>query len=164
MKEYMTIGQIINTHGLKGELKVYPLTDDINRFRKLKKVYIDNTEKKVIWCKTQVDKIIMKVEGIESIEEALKYKSKYLEVKREDAVKLPEGRYFISDLLSCTVFDSNNERIGKIYNVIQTPANDVYWIKEPKEILIPALKDIVLSIDINEEKIVVRPLSEWNED
>jgi 16S rRNA processing protein RimM len=164
MKEYMTIGQIINTHGLKGELKVYPLTDDISRYRKLKKVYIDNTERKVIWCKTQIDKIIMKIEGIDSIEEALKYKNVYLEVKREDAVKLPEGRYYISDLLECTVYDTNNEKIGKIFNVIQTPANDVYWIKEEKEILIPALKDIVLNVDIEEKKITIRPVSEWNED
>lgn len=164
MKEYMTIGQIINTHGLKGEVKVYPLTDDISRFRKLKTVYIENVERKVVWCKSQTDKLIMKIEGIESIEEALKYKNKYLEVKKEDAAKLPEGRYYISDLMQCTVYDTNDVKIGKIFDIIQTPANDVYWIKEGKEVLIPALKEIVLKIDINEKRVIIRPTSEWNAD
>lgn len=164
MREFMTIGQIINTHGLKGELKVFPITDDISRFRKLKMVYINGEERKIVWCKIQTDKVILKIEGIETIEEALKYKNIYLEVKREDAVKLPEGRYFIADLLQCNVYDTEGTEIGKIFNVIQTPANDVYWIKEKKEVLIPALKTIVVSINIEEKKIVIRPLSEWNAD
>lgn len=161
MKEFMTIGQIFNTHGLKGELKVFPLTDDPKRFRKLKKVYIDGIEREIIWCKFQLDKIILKVEGIDTIEEALKYKNTYLEIKREDAIKPPENSYFIADLIGCTVYDEEEVNLGIIFDVIQTKANDVYWIKEGKELLIPALKTIVVKVNVEEKKIIIKPVRTW---
>ncbi|PRR80272.1 Ribosome maturation factor RimM [Clostridium liquoris] len=161
MNEFLTIGQIINTHGLKGELKIHSLTDDIRRFRQLKKVYIDGEERIISWCKLQNDKVILKIEGIDSIEAAMKYRNKYLEVSREDAVKLPEGRYFIADLIGCTVFDETGEEIGKLYDVIQTKNNDVYCVKGEKEILIPVLKTIVISVNIEERKIVIKPVKQW---
>lgn len=161
MKQFITVGQIINTHGIKGELKVYPLTDDLKRFRKLKTVYIEGVLRNVIWCKLQSDKVILKIEGIDSIEAAVKYKEKYLEVDREDAVKLDEGSYFVTDIIGCKVIDENGVEYGKIFNVLHTPNNDVYWIKEGKELLIPALKDIVLSIDIKKAEIVIKPVETW---
>ncbi len=161
MKQFITVGQIINTHGLNGELKVYPLTDDIKRFRKLKKVYINEIERQVVWCKLQVDKVILKIEGIDSIEDAVKYKEKYIEVSREDAVKLPEGRYFVTDIIGCTVVDENGVDYGKIYDVIHTKNNDVYWIKEGKELLIPVLKEIVVNIDVENQKITIKPVETW---
>lgn len=161
MKEYITIGQIINTHGLKGELKVYPLTDDIRRFRKLKSVFIGEVEKQVIWCKLQTDRVILKLEDINSIEEAEKYKGTYIKVSRKDAVKLPEGRYFIVDIIGCTVYDEKDTEIGPVYDVIQTGSNDVYWIKGENEVLIPAIKDVVVKMDIENKKIVIKPLEEW---
>ncbi|MCT8976843.1 ribosome maturation factor RimM [Clostridium sp. CX1] len=161
MKQFLAVGQIINTHGIKGELKVYPLTDDIKRFRKLKKVYIDGVEKDVVWCKLQADKVILKIEGIDSMDDAVKYKQKYLEVSREDAVKLPEGSYFVADIIGCEVIDENDTVLGKVYDVIKTHSNDVYWIKEPKELLIPALKDIIISMDIEDRRIVIKPVEVW---
>ncbi|MBC2578942.1 ribosome maturation factor RimM [Clostridium sp. DJ247] len=161
MKEFLTVGQIINTHGIKGELKVYPLTDDIKRFRKLKKVYIDGVEKQVVWCKLQNDKVILKIEGIDSIEDAMKCKEKYLEVSREDAVKLPEGRYYVADIIGCRVVDEDGLDLGEIYDVIHTRNNDVYWIKEGKELLIPVLKEIVLDIDVENKKILIKPVKTW---
>lgn len=161
MKDFFAVGQIINTHGLKGELKVYPLTDDIKRFRKLKEVYINGAVCNVTWCKFQSETLIMKIEGIDSIEEGLKYKNVYMEVKREDAVKLPEGRYFIADLIGCTVYDDENVLLGSVENVLQTGSNDVYIVKGKEELLIPALKDIVLSIDLLEQKIVIKALNKW---
>lgn len=162
MKEYITVGQIINTHGLKGEIKIYPLTDDIKRFKKLKNVYIDNKETKITWCKLQSDKIILKLEGIDTIEAAQKLKEKYIEIKREDAVKLPEGRYFITDIMECTVFDETGKELGKVANVIQTGSNDVYSVKgKDEDILIPALKSIVTKIDIENQTIVIKPLDTW---
>lgn len=162
MKEYITVGQIINTHGLKGEIKIYPLTDDIKRFRKLKNVYIDHKETKITWCKLQSDKIILKLEGIDTIEAAQKLKEKYIEIKREDAVKLPEGRYFITDIMECTVFDETGKELGKVTNVIQTGSNDVYSVKgKDEDILIPALKSIVTKIDIENQTIVIKPLDTW---
>lgn len=161
MKDILSIGQIINTHGVKGEVKVYPLTDDIKRFRKLKNVYIDGALREIVWCKLQSDKVILKIEGIETIEEAQKYKNKYIEVERENAVKLSEGEYFIADIIGCTVADSNGIEFGKIHDVIKTGSNDVYWVKGNTEILVPALKDVVVSIDIEEGRIIIKPLEEW---
>ncbi|MBV7271971.1 ribosome maturation factor RimM [Clostridium thailandense] len=163
MKQFLAVGQIINTHGIKGELKVYPLTDDIKRFRKLKKVYVNGIEREVVWCKLQNDRVILKIDGIDSIEDAVKYKEKYIEVSREDAIKLPEGRYFVTDIIGCTVLDENGVDLGKIYDVIHTKNNDVYWIKEGKELLIPVLKEIVISIDVENQKIVIKPVETWQE-
>ena len=161
MKEYLSIGQIINTHGLKGELKVYPLTDDTRRFRKLKSVFIDNVERKVLWCKLQSDKVILKIEGIETVEEAENYKRKYIEVKREDAVQLNEGEYFIADIIGCEVVDENGFVFGPVGDVIQTVSNDVYWVKGKNELLVPALKTVIVKMDIENRKIVIKPLEVW---
>lgn len=161
MKKFLAIGQIINTHGLNGELKVYPLTDDIRRFRKLEKVLVDGVEMKIVWCKLQADKVILKLEGIDSIEQAQKYFKKYLEVSREDAVELPEGSYFITDLIGCTVYDTEGKNLGVIAEVLKTGSNDVYWIKEGKELLIPALRTIVLEVDVENQKIVIKPVETW---
>lgn len=161
MKEYLSVGQIINTHGLNGEVKVFPLTDDIKAFKTLEKIFIDNKETHILDVKFQNDKVILKIEGIDSIEQAMKYKNKYIEVKRDDAEKLSEGSYFIADLIGCTVYDENGEDLGKIADVIQTKSNDVYWIKEKKELLIPALKDIVVNINIEEKKVIIKPVSQW---
>lgn len=161
MKKFLSIGQIVNTHGIKGELKIYPLTDDIIRFRKLKSVYIDNVSRTVVWCKLQSNMVILKIEGIDSIEQAQTYKNKYIEVEREDAVKLSEGEYFIADIIGCTVLDENNVEIGTIYDVIKTGSNDVYWVKGNSEVLVPALKDIVLNISVQEKKMIIKPLEVW---
>jgi 16S rRNA processing protein RimM len=161
MREFISIGQIINTHGLKGEIKIFPLTDDIRRFRKLNEVYIDKTINKIVWCKLQADKVILKIEGIDTIEEAQKLKDKYIEVKREDAVELSEGEYFIADIIGCTVYDENKIELGKVYDVIQTPSNDVYWVKGNTEILIPALKHIVISISTENKEIIIKPIEVW---
>lgn len=161
MEQFITIGQIINTHGLKGELKVFPLTDDIRRFRKLKSVYIDGNLMQIVWCKLQADRVILKIENIDTIEEAMKYRSKYLEISREDAVPLKEGSFFITDLIGSSVFDETGNLLGTIYDVIQTGSNDVYWIKQPKELLIPALKEIVMSIDAENKKVIIKPVESW---
>lgn len=161
MEQFITVGQIINTHGLKGELKIHPLTDDLRRFRKLNKIYIDGIEKNIVWCKLQTDKVILKIEGIDSIDEAIKYKQKCLQVSREDAIKLPEDSYFIADIIGCIVVDENGTEYGKVSDVIKTGSNDVYWIKEGKELLIPALKDIIINMDMENKKIVIRPVETW---
>ena len=84
-----------------------------------------------------------------------------MEIPREFAVDLEEDCYFLADLRECTVFDTTGKEIGEVYDVIQTKNNDVYWIRKPKEVLIPALKDIVTEINIDERKIIVRPIGEW---
>jgi 16S rRNA processing protein RimM len=163
MKNFMSVGQIGKTHGLKGEVKVFPLTDTLERFKKLKSVYIDGEIRKVEGCKLQSDKVILKIEGIDSIEQAELYRNKYLMVSREDAVKLPEGSYYVADLIDCSVYEEDGEELGKVYDVLHTPGNDVYWVKGNKEVLIPVLKHIIVSIDINKRVIIIKPVSEWQE-
>ena len=99
--------------------------------------------------------------GVNKIEDAERLKEKFMEVTRENAVELEEDCYFLADLRECTVFDTTGKELGRIYDVIQTKNNDVYWIRKPKELLIPVLKDIVLDINIDERKIIIRPVGEW---
>ena len=161
MSNNLKVGKIVNTHGIKGEVKVIPLTDDPRRFDYLDHVLINGEEVKVEKCKYQKDRVIVKLENINSIEEAERLKEKFMEVERENAVELEEDCYFFADLKECTVFDTNDKEIGKIYDIIQTKNNDVYWIRKPKEILIPVLKDIVMDINIDDRKIIIKPIGEW---
>lgn len=164
MKEFLAVGQIINTHGIKGEVKVYPLTDDTRRFRKLDTVYIDGIERKVSWCKLQPDKIILKIEGIETPEDAYKFRDKYIEIKRDNAVKLENDRYFVADIIGSKVIDENDNEIGNVFDVIVTGSNDVYWVKEDgkEDVLVPALKSVIVKMDMENKLIIIKPVETWS--
>ena len=164
MEPYLRVGVIASTHGLRGEVKVIPLTDDPKRYNELDFVLIDGIERKIQGCKYQKDRVIVKIEGINTIEEAEKYKNKYMEIPREYAVPLEEDTYYIADIIGCTVFDTNGKDLGEVYDVIQTKNNDVYWIRKPKELLIPVLLEIVTDIDIENRKITIKPVGEWQDE
>lgn len=161
MEEYLEIGQIVNTNGLKGFLKVKPLTDDITRFEDLETVYIqkhkDFVEFKVQDVKYIKNMVLLKLEGIDNIGEAEKYKNFYIKINRKDAVELEENSYFIVDIIGSEVYTEENELLGKVVDVFQTGSNDVYSIKnqEGKEILLPAISDVIKDVDIKNKKIVV---------
>ena len=160
MLEYLSIGQIINTHGLRGEVKVYPLTDDISRFEKLKEAYVEENDGlvkyKVESVKFLSSTVAVKLKGIDSEEAANKLRGFYIKVDRKSAVKLPKDTYFICDLIDLEVYDEKGLLIGTIKDVLQTGSNDVYVIQSSgKDILIPALKDIVKKIDLENKKILV---------
>jgi 16S rRNA processing protein RimM len=161
MEQFLAVGKIINTHGIKGEVKVQSTTDDLSRFKKLKSAYIDNNEVKIVGCKLQPGKVILKIDGIDSIEEASKLKNKFIEVKREDAIKLPKDSYYAVDIIGCEVFEETGNKLGTIDDIIYTGSNDVYWIKGEKEILIPALKTIITEINIDNKKVIIKPLDVW---
>ncbi|HCQ91496.1 MULTISPECIES: ribosome maturation factor RimM [unclassified Clostridium] len=163
MKEFMSIGQITKPHGVRGEVKVFSLADSLEEFTVLKKVYIDGVEREITSCKLQSDRAILKIEGIDSMDEAEKYRNKYLKIHREDAKELPEDSYYIADLIDCKVFDTEGEELGTVYDVIETGSNDVYWVKGEKEVLIPALKDIVVKVDIENNEITIKPVNVWSE-
>ncbi|TAH59445.1 MAG: 16S rRNA processing protein RimM [Gottschalkiaceae bacterium] len=161
MLEYISIGQIVNTYGVKGELKVYPLTDDIRRFDKVKIVYIEENQGlykyEIQHIKYLNNIVIVKFKNVEDIESAEKFRNKYIKVHRNDAVKLPEDSFFVCDIIDTDVFTVEGEPLGKVYDVIQTGSNDVFVVKtEDKEILIPALKTIFKEIDIIKGRIVVK--------
>lgn len=165
MKELMCVGQITKPHGVRGEVKVCSLTDSLERFKSLKRAYIDGKEIKITSVKLQSDRAILKIEGIDTMDEADNYRNKYIEVKREDAIKLPKDSYYIADLIDCQVFDTEGESLGRVYDVIETGSNDVYWVKDEKnkEVLIPALKSIVEEVNINDSKIIIKPVKVWSE-
>ncbi|MCY6959504.1 ribosome maturation factor RimM [Clostridium brassicae] len=161
MEQFLTVGKIINTHGVRGEVKVKSTTDDVKRFKKLKEAYIDGEEIKVIGCKFQPDKVILKIEGIDSMDDAERLKNKLIQVKRENAIKLPKDTYFAVDIIDCEVYEETGKKLGKVDEIIYTGSNDVYWVKGENEVLIPALKDIILNIDINNKKIIIKPVDVW---
>jgi len=160
MLEYLSIGQIINTHGLRGAVKVYPLTDDISRFKKLKEVYVEENDGivkyKVESVKFLSSTVSVKLKGVDSEEAANKLRGSYIKVDRKSAVKLPKDTYFICDLIDLEVYDEKGLLLGTVKDVLQTGSNDVYVIQSSgKDILIPALKDIVKKIDLENKKILV---------
>ncbi|MDD3704781.1 MAG: ribosome maturation factor RimM [Clostridiaceae bacterium] len=160
MLEYLSIGQIVNTHGFKGEVKIYPLTDDIGRFEKLKEVYLEENNELVKHTVESIkflrSTVAVKLSGIDSEEAANKLKGSYIKVDRKSAVKLPKDAYFICDLIGLEVYDENVQLIGAVKDVLQTGSNDVYVVQsKDKDILIPALKDVVRQIDLENKKIMV---------
>ena len=164
MDEYLEIGQIVNTNGLKGLLKVKPFTDDITRFEDLESIYIqkgkDLIEFKIQDVKYAKNMVLLKLEGIDDIEEAEKYKNLYLKINREDAVELEDNSYFIVDIIGCEVFTDDNTFLGKVVDVFPTGSNDVYTVKteEGKEVLLPAIEDVIRDVDIKNKKIIVHLL------
>ncbi len=161
MEEYLEIGQIVNTNGLKGTLKVKPLTDDITRFENLETVYIqkgkEQVEFKIQEVKYNKNMVLLKLEGIDDINEAEKYRNFYIKINRENAIQLEENSYFIVDIIGSVVYTDENEFLGKVTDVFGTGSNDVYTVKnnEGKEILLPAIDDVIKSVDINNKKIIV---------
>ncbi len=161
MVEYLIVGQLVNTHGVKGELKATALTDDPQRFRKLKWVYIDKNgslEKyDISGVKFFKQFVILEFKNVGSIEEAEKLKGLYMKIDRANAVKLPKDSFFITDILGMKIYDENNALLGTLADIIQTGSNDVYVVKdeEGKEILIPALKSVVKEVLLEERKISV---------
>lgn len=161
-KEQMVIGLVGKPHGVRGEVKIIPLTDDIRRFRRLTYVLIEDKEYKVEFTKLQADRAILKLEGMNSPEDLLGLKEKPVSVHRKDAVKKKKDEYFIDELVGMAVQDEERVAWGEIFDVVQTGANDVYWIKEPKELLIPALKAVILKVDVEANLMTIRPPREWN--
>lgn len=161
MYEYLQIGEIVNTHGIKGELKVIPLTDDPGRYEDLDWLYID---KNGSFEKIQINTVkylkgfvILKLKGIESIEAAEALKGLFLLIDRQNAVKLPQDSFFICDLIGVEVYDNNGKLLGKLDNVLKTGSNDVFVIRNENggEILLPALKSVVREISIETGRMKV---------
>lgn len=162
MDNLLRIGVISNTHGIKGEVKVFPTTDDPKRFKFLKTVILD-TGKENIKLEIQSVRffknlVILKFKGIDNINEIEKYKGKDLLVSREDAVPLEENEYFIYDIIGADVVTEEGDVLGVLTEVLTTGANDVYVVetKEGKELLLPVIDDCILDIDIDGKKVVAK--------
>lgn len=154
MEQMFQVGVISSTHGVRGEVKVYPTTDDVKRFKKLKEVILDTgREQKLLEIETVKffkQFVILKFKGIDSINDIEKYKGKSLLVDRAHAVKLKKDEYFIADMIGMRVITEDEKEFGILKDVIETGANDVYIIdtKEHGEVLVPAIKQCILDVDI----------------
>ena len=160
-QEYFEIGQIVNTFGIKGFVKVKPFTDDMERFEELKSILVvknkEMIEMEIEEVKYQQYVVLLKLKGIEDINMAEKYKGCYIKIKREDARKLPEDTYFIADLLGLEVYTDTGDLLGKVDDIYNNKSNDIYVVKDElgKQILLPGIKEVIKQIDLENEKIVV---------
>lgn len=156
MEDLLQVGVITSTHGVRGEVKVFPTTDDPTRFQNLKKVILDTGKEKldleIVGVKFFKNMVILKFREFDNINDVEKYRQKSLYVTRENAVELKEDEYFIADLIGLIAWTDEGEELGKLTNVIQTGANDVYVIqaKDGEEILVPAIRECVKKVDIKE--------------
>ena len=161
MQEYLEVGQIVNTNGLKGLLKINPFTDDITRFERLKTILVEHKKEllefEIESVRYQKKQVLLKLKGIDTIEEAEKYREDYLKINRNKEEKLPEDTYYIVDLIGLDVYTEDGEILGKLDDVFSTGSNDVYVVKnsEGKQILLPAISDVIKNIDLKQKKIVV---------
>ena len=160
-KGFIIIGKIVSTQGNKGEVKVVPLTNSIDRFRKLTDIFIKKGNNKKLLninnLKIKKNTVILKLEGIENIEKAEMIVGSFLEVKRSNAIKLPKDTYFIFDIIGLEVYTNENELLGKVENIISTGSNDVYVVKnkDKQEILIPAIREVIKNIDLEKKRISI---------
>lgn len=160
MVEYLTVGKIVNTHGVRGEMRVLPLTSDVSRFDYLKLVWVEEkgrlTEYFVENVRYHKNFVLVTLRGIDTMDKAAELKDCYMKVDRKHARPLDENEYFIADLIDCAVYE-DQILLGKVTEVLQTGSNDVYVTKGEKygEILIPALEQVVQKIDIGHKKIWV---------
>lgn len=164
MEDLLQVGAITQTHGVRGEMKVFPLTDDVKRFKKGISLLLD-TGKGTINVEIEGVKffkqfVILKFEGYDSINEVEKFVKKYLYVSREHAVQCKKDEYFVADLIGIEVFAEDGEKIGSISDVMQTGANDVYVVKKADggEILLPAIKECILQVDIEQKTMKIHKM------
>ena len=156
MEDLLKVGVITSTHGIKGEVKVFPTTDDVKRFKKGISLILETGKEQldleVEGVKFFKQFVILKFKGIDDINQIEKYKRKELFVTREHAVKLKKDEYFIADLIGLSVIDEEGNTIGVLGDVMETGANDVYVVKmaDEKEVLIPAIKQCILEVNVEE--------------
>lgn len=167
MEKYMEIGTIVNTHGIKGEMKVIPSTDDIKRFELLKTVFVQTreglTEFPILSVRYMKNFVLLQLENINDMTEAEKLKTCLLKIPKELALPLEENEFYVGDLYNMQVVSDQGERLGEIVEVLFTGSNDVYIVKDKtnpdiKDLLIPAIKDCILNVDIDENTMTVHLL------
>ena len=157
----LSVGQIVNTFGIKGFVKVNPWVNDVTRFDNLKKVYIkirkSLKELEIEEVKYHKNQVLLKFKGIETVEQAEMLRNAILEIDRKDAIPLEEGEYFIADLLESEVYTDEGKMLGIVEDIFNTGSNDIYVVKNElgKSILLPRIKDVFKEIDVENKKIIV---------
>jgi len=152
LEDAVKIGKVINTVGLKGEIKVYP---DMDYFDQIERVYIDNQEYQIEKVRTQKNVVVLKLQDIDNIDAAEKLRDKDIMLKLEDRPKPPDGKYYVGDLIGMEVVTDDGKVLGKIDGVFNTGANDIY---EVGEILLPVIDEVIKEVDTDNRKIIVHLL------
>ena len=169
MEDMFQVGIITSPHGVKGEVKVFPTTDDNNRFKKLRDCYIEYKNElmpvKASGCKFFKNMVILSFEDFNNMNDVEKFRQCKIYVDREHAVSLDEDEYFVADLLGISVVDDKDNSLGVIDDVIETGSNDVYVVmnEQGKELLVPAIKDCILDVDIKGRVMRVHLLKEMED-
>lgn len=164
MEDLLQVGIITSTHGVRGEVKVYPTTDDPRRFRRLKEVVLDTGREKlnleIEGVKFFKQFVILKFKGLDNINDIEKYRQKSLYVTRKNAVRLQRDEYFIADLIGLKVQDEDGTELGTLKDVIETGANDVYEVEmaDGRSLLLPAIKQCILNVDVENGMMQVHVL------
>ncbi len=160
-KQFLEVGKIVGTHGIRGELRVNPWSDTPGFLSDFKTLYFNEGAEKIkVKCRPHKNIVLMTVKGIDNVEDAEKLRGKVLFIDRNDA-KLPEGKNFIQDLIGCRVvdFDENSVSYGEIKDVFKTGANDVYTVsKDGKDYLIPVIDSVVIEKNVDEGIVYIRPM------
>ena len=164
MEDLLQVGIITSTHGVRGEVKVYPTTDDPRRFRRLKEVVLDTGREKlnleIEGVKFFKQFVILKFKGLDNINDIEKYRQKSLYVTRKNAVRLQRDEYFIADLIGLKVQDEDGTELGTVKDVIETGANDVYEVEmaDGRSLLLPGIKQCILNVDVENGMMQVHVL------
>lgn len=163
--DLITIGRVITPHGVRGDIRVYPITDFPERFLDMDHCYIDGKEYKITGARFHKYMVLLTLEGITDRDAAELLMQKIVQVRRSELKELDDGRYYIFDIEGMAVYDTNDNELGTVAEVLQTGSNDVYVVKKDgvADLLLPAIKDVVLQIDIEHKKMVVNP-PEWIEE
>lgn len=160
-KERLEVGQIVNTFGIKGFVKIYPYVDDISRFDNLKNIYVKTkkfeNELQIEEVKYQKNMVLAKFKGIETVEQAEKLKNASVEIDRKDAIPLEEGQYFIADLLGMEVFIDNGDKLGILEDIYNNGSSDIYVVKNElgRQFLLPYIDEVIKEINLKDERITV---------
>ena len=163
MEQMLRVGVITSTHGVRGEVKVFPTTDDAKRFKTLKKVILDGREPlelSIEQVKFFKNMVILKFKGYDNINDVETWRQRDLLITRDQAVELKEDEYFITDLIGLTVVNEEEAVLGRVKDVLETGANDVYVVELTggKELLLPAIKDCILNVDLEGRRMKVHVL------
>lgn len=163
-KEFLELGQIVGTHGVRGEMRLNPWCDSAEFAKKFKTVFFSAKEEnpvKMLSCRPHGNVALIRLDGVETVEQAQTLRNRILYIRRADA-HLPKGSWFIEELIGCDVFDSDDRsvRYGKLTDVFQTGANDVWTVTDDdgREYMLPAIKSVVIEADVENNAVFIKPL------
>ncbi len=155
LKKYLEIGKIVNTHGIRGDVKIQVWADSPNFLTEFNRVFVDGAEVKILSSRVHKNCVIATLNGVSDVNAAMSMKGKVVYIDRSDA-KLPKGDFFIQDILGAEVSDVDGNVLGELVDILNMPASDIYVVKGEREIMIPAVPEFIVKTDLENKKIVVK--------